>query len=154
MPQGVDLKTGRTLSVTFRDGEDFFAGLNDLCRAHDIRHGYIPMFIGGFRWAGLAGTCDKVEDPEAPIWSGVHLTTLDAVGSGTIAYDETEDRILPHVHLSVGIRPYSATGHTGHLVNAEVQYLAEMLLVEVEAPVMRRVRDPGMYDIPVLTVGA
>jgi predicted DNA-binding protein with PD1-like motif len=153
VPHGVDLKTGRTLSVTFRHGEDFFAGLIELCRQHDIRYGYIPMFIGGFRWAGLAGTCDKLEDPEAPVWSGVHLSTLDAVGSGTIAWDEAAGRIFPHIHLSVGIRPYSATGHTGHLVDAEVQYLTEMLLVEVEAPAMRRVPDPDLYDIPMLTLG-
>jgi predicted DNA-binding protein with PD1-like motif len=153
VPLGVDLKTGRTLSVTFRHGEDFFAGLIELCRQHDIRYGYIPMFIGGFRWAGIAGTCDKVADPEAPVWSGVHLTTLDAVGSGTIAWDEAAGQIFPHVHLSVGIRPYSATGHTGHLVDAEVQYLTEMLLVEVEAPAMRRVPDHDLYDIPMLTLG-
>lgn len=41
----------------------------------------------------------------------MHLTNAEAIGGGTIAYHETEDRILPHIHVSVGLKEHSATAH-------------------------------------------
>ena len=64
------------------------------------------------------GTCGRVDDPQAPIWSAVHLTNVEVLGGGTIAYDEAEDRILPHIHVTVGLKRHSATGHTSHLLSA------------------------------------
>lgn len=83
----------------------------------------------------------------------MHLSNVEALGGGTIAYDEAEDRILPHIHVSVGLKEHSATGHTSHLLAATVQFLTEMLVMEVAAPTMRRVSDPTMYDVPLLQFG-
>jgi len=101
----------------------------------------------------IVGTCDKLDDPSAPAWSKVHLANVEAFGGGTLAYDPVDDRIAPHVHVAVGLREHSATGHTSHLLGATVQFLTEMLVVEVAAPQMRRVRQPDLYDLPLLRFG-
>jgi len=44
----------------------------------------------------------------------------------------------------------SATGHTGHLLGAKVQFLTEMLVIEVTNPTMRRTPASDLYDEPLL----
>lgn len=149
--QQVDI--GRTFVVVFDHGEDFFTALDDFCRTNKVRQGVISSFIAGFSEVEIVGTCGKLENPQAPVWSAVHLTNVEALGGGTIAYDETEQRILPHIHVSVGLKEHSATAHTSHLLSAKVQFLTEMLLVEVSSPAMRRERDPDLYDVPLLRFG-
>ena len=148
--RGAELTRGRAFGVAFDDGEDFFTALAEFCRIHGIRQGYVPMFIAGFATVEVVGTCAKLEDPRAPVWTGVHLTNVEALGGGTIAYDEANDVILPHIHVSVGLKQHSATAHTSHLIGAQVQFLTEMLLIEVTSPHMRRVRNPDLYDVPLL----
>ncbi|MGO9190489.1 MAG: hypothetical protein ACLP8X_18800, partial [Streptosporangiaceae bacterium] len=48
---------------------------------------------------------------------------------------------------------HSATGYTSHLLAARVQFLVEMIVVEVTAPAMTRPPDPSLYDLPLLTFG-
>ncbi|KWW97752.1 DNA-binding protein [Carbonactinospora thermoautotrophica] len=148
-----ELTTGRTFGVTFDHGEDFFTALTDFCRAHDIRHGYIPMFLAGFAEAEIVGTCDKLPDPHAPVWSKVHVENAEALGVGTLAHDPDTDQVLPHIHVSLGRKELSATAHTSHLLSARVQFLTEMIVVEVTAPTMTRPRNPHLYDVPLLTFG-
>jgi len=145
-----ELSIGRTFGVAFDHGEDFYPALDDFCRTNGVRQGYIPMFIAGFAEVEIVGTCGKLDNPEAPVWSGVHLTNVEALGGGTIAYDEAAGRILPHIHVTVGLKQHSATGHTSHLLNAKIQFLTEMILVEVTTPVLRRERNPQLYDVPLL----
>ncbi|MBN1173213.1 MAG: DUF296 domain-containing protein [Micromonosporaceae bacterium] len=144
------VRTGRTFVVTFDHGEDFFAALGEFCRAENIRQGYLPMFIAGFRCVDIVGACDRVDDPEAPIWSKVHLRNVEAVGAGTLAWDPDTKRVLPHIHCSVGVKEHSATGHTSHLLAATVQFLTELVVVEITEPDIRRIRDPELYDVPLL----
>jgi predicted DNA-binding protein with PD1-like motif len=148
-----ELTTGRTFAVTFDHGEDFFATLAAFCRDNDIRHGYIPMFIAGFAEAEIVGACGKLADPHAPVWSRVHLTGVEAVGCGTLAHDPGTGDVLPHIHASLGEKARSAVGHTSHLLSATVQFLVEMIVVEVTAPVMTRPPNPALYDVPTLTFG-
>lgn len=68
-----ELTMGRTFAVRFHHGEDFFAVLMDFCREHRVRQGFIPMFIAGLRRIELVGTCERVTEPETPVWSSVHL---------------------------------------------------------------------------------
>jgi predicted DNA-binding protein with PD1-like motif len=145
-----ELSLGRTFGVAFDHGEDFFTALGEFCRANGIRQGFIPMFIAGFAEVEVVGTCSKLDDPQAPVWSSVHLTNVEALGGGTIAYDDVEGKILPHIHATVGLKEHSATGHTSHLLSAKIQFLTEMLLVEVNAPEMKRQRDSTLYDVPLL----
>src|SRR5205823_1393222 len=96
-----ELSLGRTFGVAFDHGEDFFTALTDFCRNNGVRQGYIPMFIAGFSEAEIVGTCRKLDDPQAPVWDSVHLTNVEAIGGGTLAYDDEADRDLPHVHVAV-----------------------------------------------------
>ena len=145
-----ELTTGRTFGVTFDHDEDFFTALTEFCDTHDVRQGYIPMFIAGFAEADIVGTCDKLDNPAAPVWTKVHLTNVEALGCGTIAPDPDTGIVTPHVHTSVGLKEHSAHGHTSHLLGARVQFLVEMLLVEVTAPRMTRRRQHDLYDVPLL----
>lgn len=148
-----ELTSGRTFGIRFDPGESFFPALEDFCAAHGVRWGYIPMFVAAFAEADIVGTCDKLEDPAVPVWSKVHVTNAEALGAGTIAYDEKTGRLLPHVHATLGLKEHSATGYTSHLLAARVQFLIEMILVEVTAPAMTRPADPGLYDVPRLRFG-
>ena len=141
--------TGRTIVVVFDHGEDFYTALADACRRHDIRQGYIPMFIAGFSSVDLVGTCQRLADPHAPVWTAVQLTNIEAVGAGTLAWDETTGAVAPHIHVAVGLKEHSATGHTSHLLAATVQFLTEMVIVEVREP-MTRVRQADLYNVPLL----
>jgi predicted DNA-binding protein with PD1-like motif len=148
-----EVSVGRTVVVAFDHGEDFFTALDAACRTHAIRQGYIPMFIGALSMVEIVGTCERIPDPDAPIWTPVHLTGVDTVGAGTLAYDEATGTVQPHVHLSAGVRGHSAIGHTSHLLRATVQYLTELVIVEVLEPRLRRVPDRGLYDLALLRFG-
>lgn len=145
-----ELTTGRQFGVVFDHGDDFFTSLESFCRDNAIRQAYIPMFLAGFAEADIVGTCQRPDDPEAPVWDKVQLSNVEALGCGTIAHDPETDRIMPHLHMSGGLKERSADAHTSHLLNATVQFLTEMLLVEVTTPTMRRPGQPGLYNVPLL----
>ncbi len=149
-----ELTTGRTFGIAFDHDDDFFDTLTAFCITHNVRQGYIPMFIAGFAEAEIVGTCEKLADPRAPVWSKVHLTNVEALGCGTLGHDPETDRVLPHIHTSLGLKERSALGHTSHLLSARVQFLVEMLLVEITAPTMLRTREPALYDVPLLRFGS
>jgi predicted DNA-binding protein with PD1-like motif len=98
----------------------------------------------------IVGTCERLDDPQAPVWSRVHLTNVEAVGAGTLAWNPDAAEISPHIHVSVGLKQQSATGYTSHLLSATVQFVVEMVIVEVLSPVMERPRNPALYDVPQL----
>jgi len=148
-----ELTVGRTFGVTFDHGDEFFDALSEFCRANDVRQGYIPMFLAGFAEAEIVGTCEKLEDPQAPVWSKVYLTNAEALGCGTLAWDPENQRVLPHIHTTLGLKERSAVGHTSHLLAARVQFLTEMLVFEVAAPALRRFRNTALYDVPLLNFG-
>lgn len=148
-----DLTLGRTFGVTFDHGEDFFDALADFCRTNNVRQGFIPSFIAGFSDVDIVGACDKIDDPKAPVWTKVHLTNVEALGCGTLAYDVASDQLHPHIHVAVGLKEHSATGYSSHLLGAQVQFLTEMLVIEVTQPSMHRERQPHLYDVPLLRFG-
>ena len=143
--------TGRTIVVVFDHGDDFYTALKQARADNGIRQGYIPMFIAGFANADLVGTCERLDNPDAPVWSKVHLTNIEALGGGTLAWDNTTDSIAPHIHVTVGLKQHSATAHTSHLLDATVQFLTEMIIVEIRDPLLVREKQVDMYDIPLLS---
>jgi predicted DNA-binding protein with PD1-like motif len=151
--QGTELILGRTFGITFEHGQDFFSELDQFCQEHKIKQGYIPMFIAGFSKVELVGACEKIDDLNAPVWSKVYLENVEVLGGGTIAFDEKNNKISPHIHVAVGLKPHSAMGHTSHLLSAKVQFLVEMVLVEIAKPNLKRVKNPNLYDIPFLSFG-
>lgn len=148
--RAAEVTIGRTFVVSFDHGEDFYPTLHALCAEHGIRQGYIPMFIAGLSTAELVGTCERLEDPAAPVWSRVHLRNVEALGAGTLGVDPSTGDVLPHIHVSVGLKEHSATAHTSHLLAATVQFLVEMVIVEVTSPILTRTRQPDLYDVPLL----
>jgi predicted DNA-binding protein with PD1-like motif len=109
------------------------------------------MFIAGMRDVELVGSCEKLDNPDAPVWTKVHLENAEAIGGGTLAYDQDTDTVLPHIHVSIGLKTHSATAYTSHLLDANIQFLTEMYIVEVASPRMSRSRQPQLYDVPLLT---
>ena len=55
-----ELTAGRTIGARFDPDESFFPALEELCRSHGIRCGYIPMFLAAFVEADIVVTCDKL----------------------------------------------------------------------------------------------
>ncbi|TCO37637.1 putative DNA-binding protein with PD1-like motif [Kribbella antiqua] len=149
--RAAELTMGRAFAIHFDHGDDFYTALAEFCAQHDVRQGFIPMFIAGLRDVQLVGTCEKLEDPDAPVWSAVHLENVEALGGGTLAYDEATGTVLPHIHVSVGLKAHSATAHTSHLLGATIHFLTELYLVEVSSPRMSRPRNADLYDVPLLT---
>ncbi|WP_249643759.1 PPC domain-containing DNA-binding protein [Nocardia sputi] len=148
-----ELGLGRTFGLVFDHGDDFHTALDEFCRTHHIRQGYIPSFIAGFSEVDLVGTCDRLDDPAAPVWSKVHLRNVEAFGGGTLAYDPDTGRIKPHIHVAIGLKEHAATGYTSHLLDATVQFLTEMLVIEVLTPDMTRTPQPDLYNVPLLRFG-
>jgi predicted DNA-binding protein with PD1-like motif len=152
--RSAELTIGRTFAVVFDPGEDFYPTLSQFCRENGIRQGYIPMFLAAFAEVEIVGACAKLENPNAPVWDKVHLTNVEALGGGTIAHDPERDDILPHIHVTVGEKARSATGYTSHLLSAQVQFLVEMLIVEIVGPNFGRPRRRELFDVPVLSFEA
>lgn len=88
-----ELTLGRTFGVVFEHGDDFFAALTKFCHDNNIRQGYIPAFIAGFSEVEIVGTCARLDDPQAPVWTSVHLTNVEAFGGGTLAFDVDNGRV-------------------------------------------------------------
>ncbi|MGP4111604.1 PPC domain-containing DNA-binding protein [Streptomyces sp. 4N509B] len=142
---------GREFVVAFDDGEEFFPALEAFCAEHGVRSGYIPVFLGGFRSARLVGTCGPLEDPDAPLWESVQVEFLEACGSGTLAWDPDDDCLAPHIHLSAGLKGDNAHGRTSHLLEGVVQFINELVVVEVVQPDLLRPRRADLYNVPLLT---
>ncbi|MGW1991348.1 PPC domain-containing DNA-binding protein [Embleya sp. NPDC001921] len=143
---------GRTFGIAFDEGEDFLPQLVTFCAEHGIRAGYLPMFLGGFRRVRLVGTCERIENPDAPVWSAAEYETVEAFGCGTIAWDEEANALAPHIHVAVGLKGQAADGKTSHLLAGTVQFIHELLLVEVLEPAMTRPK-LGAHRVPTLQFG-
>lgn len=147
-----NLVLGKTVAVIFDHGEDFFGSLRQACADSGIRQGYIPMFIAGLSDVSIVGTCEKLADPAAPVWSSVQLSNVEALGGGTLA--SGPDGVNPHIHITVGRKEQSADGSTSHLLSATVQFLNEMIINEVLSPEMTREPKPDLYNVPLLRFGS
>lgn len=57
-----------------------------------------------------------------------------------------------HLHVSVGEKFCGARGYVGHLLEAEVAFLTEMLVIAVASPRLMRIKNRSLYDVPTLAV--
>ncbi|MGH3430123.1 MAG: PPC domain-containing DNA-binding protein [Terriglobales bacterium] len=148
-----ELTIGRTFGVAFGHGDDFFAELSEFCADKGIRYGYIPLFLGAFRQATIVGTCQE-HDADIPMFSHVDVEAVETLGGGTLAYDGELRKVLPHVHLSVGKRLDGSVAYTSHLIEAQVQFTTEMVIVEVISPEWSRLAVPALFDLNLLRFGS
>jgi hypothetical protein len=145
-----ELTTGRTFGIVFDHHDDFFGTLTAFCAANNVRQGYIPMFIAGFAEAEIVGTCEKLADPGAPVWSKVHLANVEPSVAAPSAMTPTPAMCCPTFTLASGSRDTQPAATPAITSGARVQFLVEMLLVEVITPTMLRTREPARYDVPLL----
>ncbi|GAA3086016.1 hypothetical protein GCM10020000_85730 [Streptomyces olivoverticillatus] len=144
---------GRPFALALDHGEDFYTGLAAFCREHEIRSAHIPTFIGGFRTAELVGSCEPLANPEAPLWEKVTVESVEVLGGGTLAWDPDTDSLSPHIHVAVGLKADSADGRTSHLLDAEVQFINELIVQEIVRPALTRRVGPGLPGVPLLGLG-
>ncbi|WEH37886.1 DNA-binding protein (plasmid) [Streptomyces sp. AM 4-1-1] len=148
--RAAEITIGRKFAVAFDHGEDFFQALAAFCLESGIRAGYVT-FIGGFSHARLVGTCEPLKHPERPLWEEIEVETLEVLGGGTLAWDAENDRVVPHIHVSAGLKSDSADGRTSHLLGATVQFVTELVIEEWTSPAVTRPRNPDLYDVPLIT---
>ena len=67
---------------------------------------------------------------------------VEAVGAGTLAFDNETGQISPHIHVSIGRKTDAATARMSHLLSAKVLFLTEMVVVEVIRLMFRRIPNP------------
>jgi predicted DNA-binding protein with PD1-like motif len=155
--RSTEITVGRHIMVVLEHGDDFYTGLAEACAKHNVRSGYIPSFVGGFRSARLVGDCKPLENPEAPLWEEVEVEYLEALGGGTLAWDTEQDLLAPHIHVAAGIKEASADGRVSHLLGATVQFICEIPVVELvgdtTASALTRSRDLQL-DVPILGFSA
>ncbi|MGW6202274.1 hypothetical protein ACWF9B_01275 [Streptomyces sp. NPDC055089] len=72
------------------------------------------------------------------------------MGAGTLAWSPDTDSLAPHLHVAVGRKDLNAVGSVSHLFWAEVQFIQEMMLQEVIAPLMLRPKC-GPHGVPTLS---
>jgi hypothetical protein len=106
-----------------------------------------------FAEAEIVGACEKLAEPDTPVWAKTYVTNVEAFGAGPLAHDPATGGTLPHIHVSADLKAQSADGSTSHLLSVKVQFLSELLIVEVMSPTMTRPRKPDLYDVPLLTSG-
>lgn len=146
-----ELKIGRTFAIRFEHGKDFMAELEEFCSVNNVKQGYVPFFAGDFSEITIVGTCGKMEQPEAPMLnSPAYFENVETFGCGTIAHDKETGKISPHFHISIGSRLNSATAHTSHFIDGKVQFLTEMVLVEVLSPSLERIVDENVFNLRLL----
>lgn len=150
--KAAELSLGRIFGVTFDHGDDFLASLAAFCAENRVDQGFIPSFIAGLAEVRIVGACDRLNDPDAPVWSSVYLTNVEAFGGGTFTHLE-DGAFSPHIHVTVGDKARSASAATSHLLSAKVQFLTEMIIFEVLSPTMTRDRNADLYDVPLLAFG-
>lgn len=155
--RSTEFTVGRHIVVVLEHGDDFYQGLAAACAQHNIQSGYIPSFVGGFRTARLVGDCKPLENPDAPLWEFIDVEYLEGLGGGTLAWDTEKDALAPHIHVAAGIKASSAEGRVSHLLDASVQFICEIPVVELVAdapgPALVRSRDPHL-DVPMLGFGS
>lgn len=146
-----EFKIGRTFGIRFEHGKDFMTELEEFCSVNNVKQGYVPFFSGDFSKITIVGTCNKTENPEAPMLnSPAYFENVESFGCGTIAYDKETGKILPHFHISIGSRLSSATAHTSHFIDGKVQFLIEMVFVEVLFPSMERITNENVFNLKLL----
>jgi predicted DNA-binding protein with PD1-like motif len=142
-----EITTGRRFAVVLQPGDDVLASIAAICAEHRIEQGYLPVFLGAFTRVSLIGTCSVIDDHDAPLPDSVHLEGVEGTGSGTIAFDPATGAVTPHVHVAVGVKAYSANGYAGHLLQATVHYVTELVIEEVLSPRFIRKPDAAAHGL-------
>ena len=134
-----EITTGRRFVVVLQPGDDILSSLVEACTRHGISQGYLPVFLGAFSSVTLIGTTEPILDEDAPLPLSVVYRNTEGTGSGTLV--SVDGVVLPHLHVVVGAKGEGAAAYAGHLLSGTVQYVAEIVIVEVLTPVLEKRMD-------------
>ncbi len=142
--------TGRRLAVALEPGDDVLPSLAEACRAHHISQAVIVTCSGAFRRMRLIATHGEVgPDQDEPMQDSVEVTFVEGIGSGTVATMD-DGTLSVHLHAAVGIRADGGAAVAGHVLEAESQYVVEVVMDEVLSPTLTRVASEATRGVPAL----
>ncbi|WP_172582867.1 PCC domain-containing protein [Subtercola boreus] len=142
-----ELTTGRRIGVVLQAGDDVIGSIVEACRQHDVRQGYIPVFLGAFRSVRLIASHEPIADPEPPLPAAVEVAYTEGIGSGSLVWNEQTGTPTVHLHVAVGAKDRAGLAAAGHLLAATTHYTVELVLEEVLAPRMVRVADSAAHGL-------
>lgn len=135
---------GRVIAARLRPGTDLIGGIAAVCRAHNIKQGYISCVIGSLRQVEYVLPVTDASTPSGirysdPIKAGGPIELIS--GQGVIC-QSPEGELLIHFHASF-CDPAGKTlaGHFSAGGNP-VLVTAEMILTEISGTRMMRRPDP------------
>ncbi len=129
-----DSKVKRVVAGRIPRGVDFITGIKQICKEHNIKHGYIPMCIGSFITARFIYA---IPDENAPI-DFVYSKPVDVEGplellyaQGLIGMEDTGEQSI-HIHMLVSDKYMRIFG--GHTIEGGniVAATAEIIIHELE----------------------
>ncbi len=136
-----ELSVGRRFLVVLQPGDDVLGGIRDFCAENGVEQAYLTTFLGAYTEAELIGTADPITDEDAPLPESVVVRNSEGIGSGTVV---TVDGVCtPHIHVAIGEKGDSAAAYAGHLLSGTVQYVTEIIAVEILGPRLTRRSDPA-----------
>ncbi len=146
-----ELTVGRRLAIALEPGDDVLTSLASACRAHGLSQAVVVTCSGAFRRVRLiATTGDGGPDPDEPLADHVDVTFVEGTGSGTVTTDAAGE-LSVHLHAAVGVRTEAGAAYAGHVLEAEAQYVVEIVLDEVLSPRMSRVASEATRGVPAWT---
>ena len=147
MPVSTEAMPGRTIIARLKPGEEIFGGIAKVMEKHDVKCGYIPVLLGGFKHARIR-SMSRSENPDKPQTIDIELDEpLEYHGCGTIARGRDGK---PAIHIHVSAAKSHAAPVAGHLVSATVVLLTEIVIVEITSPALVRKLDPDCFEYEVL----
>ncbi len=143
-------KSTETIVARIRPGYQLFEAINKLIEKHEVKAGYIPMIHGCFDECKLLTVDKNKETPGDPLDIEIKLKEpVVFTGSGTIAFKDNGEPFV-HIHLSVAKK--DGTTITGHLMDAKILLVTEIVIEKLEGIEMGRKIDPQVHDIELLDV--
>ena len=142
MMQSIEHAAGsikRAVAFRLKPGMDVLKGIEEICKAENIKNGVILSGIGSLDGAAF---CNPVplKDKKAGygygeptiLYGPIELTAA----AGMICHDD-DGNLLLHVHMSMSDQ--HGTGHGGHLIEGtKVLLTTDMVIAELDGLVMGR----------------
>lgn len=129
---------GRVVVARARDGEDIYAGIEDIARRENLRSAVV-LAVGGMRKGKLVVGPQQPTGPIEPTWAEFD-DAREILAVGTIFWDEA-DPVL-HLHAGVGRGEKTLVGCPRG--GASVFCVLEVILLEVSGLDASRTVEPGL----------
>jgi len=129
-------RPGRIIVVRFNDGDDFLAGLADICRTENIRAACFSL-VGGIKKGRYVVGPETEEMPPVPVWRELE-ESHEASGFGTIFWYGDQPKV--HLHAMYAKRDSVRSGCLRE--ESETFLVLEAVLTEILDITAERRLDP------------